>query len=163
MGSGKGDCMTVEIEVSKYKQLLYSPAWRYIPEYYVELFSNLEHVEGIYLPNGPEDYVFVAHISGSPREVMGFIVAYDWRLSVVTAAAYTLPVYRRQGIHTTLFKAMRADAIERGMSEITSNTHVWNEASKQSQLKQGRQLSGFSFVTALPTKPDSTKAWNLGT
>ncbi|QIG74800.1 GNAT family N-acetyltransferase protein [Rhizobium phage RHph_I42] len=146
-----------QIAITKYPQMVYSPAYRYMPEAYAELFSNMEHSPGgMYLPTGSEDYVFVAHSVGQPESVYGFLACYDWRLSVITAMAYTRPDFRRRGIHSALFKTLKADAEERGMREISSSAFHSNTASLESQRKQGRTPSSSAFLTRLPSKAGTT-------
>ncbi|QXV74137.1 GNAT family N-acetyltransferase protein [Rhizobium phage RHEph12] len=129
----------MKVAITKYANALFSPAWKHMPEAYVELFKNTDNHEGFRFPQDDNEFCFVATRHNDLTKVLGFLVAYDWRsVNTYISVAYTLPEFRKLGIHTALFNALKDDCLKRNIHTIHSSVHANNVEAVAAMEKQGR-------------------------
>jgi GNAT superfamily N-acetyltransferase len=66
----------------------------------------------------------------------------DWANQLHVALAYVIPQHRRQGVHTAMWHALVAKAVELKRPVIASSTSLGNLASRQMMAAQGREETG---------------------
>ena len=134
-------------KIVRVKNIRFSPAMKYVPDALQELWKDKTPDELIGCSvTGMYDEAAILIMVG--KEVAAFLAYYLYSndSGISTTMAYVRPEYRRKGLHAKLFNELKKIAIEKEIVLIVSGTDSNNEASIQSQLKQGRILTGHNFI-----------------
>lgn len=133
-------------KIVRVKNLRFSPALKYVPDALTELWQNRTPTEliGCAVPGMYDESAILIMVG---EEVAAFLSYYLYSndCGICTTMAYVRPQYRRKGMHNKLFNELKKIATEKEIVLITSGTDADNEISKQSQLKQGRMITGYNF------------------
>lgn len=122
----------------------HSPTWPEIPK----VMRELENEGFGFHPARPPEWNDPCLVCFSGGDVRGFLVyrheeaSSSWFILL----AHVAPVFRRRGIHTSLFNALVERAELRGdILSINSGTHVDNIAAQAAFAAQGRSKSAIFY------------------
>lgn len=123
----------------------HSPAWRIIPSALLDLDSAGLLFHPYQSPVYNDQCLLCVDDGGQAK---GFLVYRydDQKCSWFILLAYTLPAYRRTGVHTALFDALVERGRKRGdILSIDSGTHVLNKAAQAAFEAQGRNQTAIMY------------------
>ncbi|MNV84066.1 Acetyltransferase (GNAT) family protein [compost metagenome] len=132
-------------DVSFFENCGHSPAWPLIPHALIELDRDGLAFHPYQAPAWNDPCLLAIDDTGNAK---GFIIyRYDQqRSSWFIMLAYVEPAYRREGIHSALFRSLVERAEKRGdILSIESGTHAKNLRAQAAFEAQGRTKVAISY------------------
>jgi GNAT superfamily N-acetyltransferase len=129
------------MEIRHYDAICNTPALRLAVRCWQELLDRNLIDDGAMAVGWDHKAIVAFGEDGSAIGVMTWVVQ-EWANGLFVFLAYVVPERRRQGVHTAMWNALVAKAIELKRPVIVSGTSIHNDAARKAMAAQGRVETG---------------------